>query len=183
MAKDMQNENQVVRHKRTLARKKKPIRLPINWFDAVIIALILVIGALAISGTQLASLFGIGESSESCTIEYMVLFADVGQDLALAIGEGATVYGTDAAGSKGKVIADPEVKAHSVLVCAEGVGQMKDKPGAVDIIVTIRAEAEYIKKQGYTIGDTAVRVGDNLSLRFPNYTGVGSCINIERVSN
>ena len=68
MAKDMQNENQVVRHKRTLARKKKPIRLPINWFDAVIIALILVIGALAISGTQLASLFGIGESSESCTI-------------------------------------------------------------------------------------------------------------------
>jgi hypothetical protein len=60
---------------------------------------------------------------------------------------------------------------------------MKDKPGAVDIIVTIRAEAEYIKKQGYTIGDTAVRVGDNLSLRFPNYTGVGSCINIERVSN
>jgi hypothetical protein len=35
----------------------------------------------------------------------------------------------------------------------------------------------------YRLGDTAVRVGDNLSLRFPNYTGVGSCINIERVSN
>ncbi|MBQ8719235.1 MAG: DUF4330 family protein [Clostridia bacterium] len=183
MAKDMQNENQATFRKGTVARKKKTVRLPINWFDAVIIVLIVVVAVLAISGTQLASLFGIGEDTESCTVEYMVMFSDVDQDLALAIGENAAVYGTSSAGTMGTVIADPEVKAHSVLVYADGMGQMKEKPGAVDIIVTVRAEAQYQKGQGYTVGDTVVRVGDNLSLRFPNYTGVGSCINIERVSN
>ena len=183
MAKDIQNEKQPAFRKGTVARKKKAVRLPINWFDAVIIVLILVVGALAISGTQLATLFGIGETTESCTVEYMVMFADVDQDLALAISEGAAVYGSSSAGSMGKVIADPEIKAHSVLVYADGEGQLKEKPGSVDIIVTIRAQAEYQKGQGYIVGDAVVRVGDNLSLRFPNYTGVGCCINIERVSN
>ena len=183
MAKDMQHETQPAFRKGTVVRKKKTVQLSINWFDMVVIVLLVAIAALAISGTQLASLFGIGETTEKCTVEYMVVFADVDQDLALAISDSASVYGTSSAGSMGKVIADPEIKAHNVLVYSDGSGALKEKPGAVDIIVTIRAQAEYQKGVGYTIGDTVVRVGDHLSLRFPNYTGVGSCINIERVSN
>jgi hypothetical protein len=183
MAKDIQKEKQGALRGGPIARKKKVAQLSVNWFDALVIVLILAVAALVVSGTQLASLFGIGDDAEKCTVEYMVMFADVDQDLALAIGDGASVYGTSGAGSMGKVIADPELKAHYVLVYADGTGSMKEKPGAVDIIVTIRAQAEYRAGHGYTVGDTAVRVGDNLSLRFPNYTGVGSCINIERVSN
>ena len=183
MAKEIQNEKQGTLRKGAIARKKKATQLSVNWFDAVVIVLILVVVALVVSGTQLASLFGIGADTEKCTVEYMVMFADVDQDLALSISDSASVYGTSSAGSMGKVIADPELKAHKVLVYADGTGSLKEKPGAVDIIVTIRAQAEYREGHGYTVGDTVVRVGDNLSLRFPNYTGVGSCINIERVSN
>lgn len=184
MAKEMQPEATAVSRKSGVARKKKKaIRLPINWFDIVVILLIVAVAALVLGGTQLRDLFGIGAQEERCTVEYMVTFSDVDQDLALSVREGDAVYGSTASSFMGEVITDPEVQAHRVVSYTHGTAQMKEKPGAVDVTVTVRAEAIYQEGVGYTIGDTTVRVGDTLSLRFPGYVGVGSCINISRSSD
>ena len=183
MAKDKQNQNSP-RVRGTLSRKKRAkVALPINLFDVVIVLLIVVAVVLAINGTQLAQLFGLGEQVQSCTVEYMIMFSDVDQDLALEISEGAAVYGNETGEIMGEVVATPEVQSHRDLSYADGVAQMKEKPGAVDIIVTVRASAEYTEGEGYTVGESKLRVGDRLSLRFPGYTGVGDCINLERASD
>ncbi|MBQ7337792.1 MAG: DUF4330 domain-containing protein [Clostridia bacterium] len=187
MAKDMQNEKPSAPQKsagrKAAGRKKKSVRMPINLFDVAVIVVLVVVAVIALGSTQLATLFGIGERAEPCTVEYMVMFADVDQDLALAVSDGSAVYGNSTGASMGEVITSPEVQAHRVVTYADGTSQMKDKPGSVDVIVTVRASAQYTEGVGYTVGDTVVRVGDNLSLRFPGYTGVGSCINISRTSD
>ena len=184
MANDMQAQNKPQAAKGPAARKKKNgVRLPINWFDIFVIAVVALLVVLALGSTQLASLLGFGNTAQDCTVEYMVMFSDVDEGLALSISNGATVYHAASGTAMGQVITDPEVQSHRVVTYAEGMAQMKDKPGAVDIIVTVRTAAEYTENEGYSIGGTAVRVGDNLSLRFPGYTGVGHCINISRGSD
>lgn len=150
----------------------------INLFDIVVIVLVVVIIAVVMGGTQLRSLFRLSPDSTACTVEYMVMFADVDEDLAYAVVNGNAVYHTDTKAAMGTVSADPEVQSHRLVVYADGETQMKDKPGAVDVIITIRASAEYVEGVGYTIGGTPLRVGGTVSLRFPGYRGVGSCINI-----
>jgi hypothetical protein len=184
MTKDVQNQNKPSPEKGVPGRKKKKaIRLPINLFDIVVVSVIVLVAILAITGTQLKGLFGIGEKSQSCTVEYMVMFSDVDQELALAISEGAHVYRNETGAQMGLVISDPEVQAHRVVTYVDGSAQMKDKPGSVDITVTVRAEAQYVEGVGYTVGDVVLRMGDTVALRFPGYTGVGSCINISREAN
>lgn len=151
-----------------------------NWFDLVVIAVLIVAGIAVFGNTQLMALLGFGSSAESCTVEYMVMFSDVDEQLALSIGDGNAVYAASSGLSMGTVMADPEVQTHRVVAYVDGSAQMKDKPGTVDIIVTIRAAAEYTEGEGFDVGGVMVRVGDNLSLRFPMYTGVGHCINVSR---
>lgn len=183
MAKETKKQN-TPSPRGTLGTKKRVwSSLPINLFDIVVVVLIVVVVVVAINGTQLARLFGLGEQVEDCTVEYMVRFSDVDQDLALAISEGAQVYGNGTGTVMGAVVSPPEVQPHRDLSYTGGVAQMKEKPGAVDIIVTVRASAEYTDGEGYVVGDSAVRVGQRLSLRFPGYTGVGDCINLERSSD
>ncbi len=184
MAKEVQRENTPAPQKSAVGRKKKKaLRLPVNFFDAAVIVLIVVAIVIALGSTQLGKLFGIGSSGESCTVEYMVMFADVDQDLALAVSRGNAVYGNETAALMGEVITDPEVQAYRLVTYANGETQMREKPGAVNVIVTVRAQAVYTEGVGYTVGDTVVRVGDTLALRFPGYTGVGSCINVSRTSD
>jgi hypothetical protein len=184
MANDMQAQNKPQTSKSSAAlKKKKGVRLPINWFDVFVIAVVVLLVVLALGSTQLVSLLGLGNTAQSYTVEYMVMFSDVDEDLALSISNGAAVYHAASGTAMGQVIADPEVQSHRVLTYADGMAQMKDKPGAVDMIVTVRTVVEYTENEGYSIGGTAVRVGDNLSLRFPGYTGVGHCINISRGSD
>ena len=183
MSKNMQTENKVVPPKSAVVRKKRTSKLPINWFDMVMIVVIIVAAVLAFGNTQLASLLGFGQTTEVCTVEYMVLFSDVDQSLALAVSENVAVYSNATGAVMGIVTEDPEVSVHNILSYADGSAKMKEKPGSVDVIVTVRANAEYVAGEGYSVGDVFVRVGDNLSLRFPDYTGVGSCINIVKVSD
>lgn len=183
MAKDHQNQNTASVRGTLGAKKRTGASLPINLFDIVVVIVVAVAIIIAINGTQLAQLLGIGAQTEHCTVEYMIMFSDVDQDLALAISEGAQVYGNDTSTGMGTVISAPEVQNHRDLSYVDGVAQMKEKPGSVDITVTVRASAEYIEGEGYTVGDSIIRVGGNLSLRFPGYTGVGSCINLERTSD
>jgi hypothetical protein len=79
----------------------------------------------------------------------------------------------------GTVSADPEVQTHNEVMYANGQAQMQSKPGSVDVIITIRTEAEYVEGEGYTVGASVIRVGNSISLRFPRYSGVGSCIHIK----
>ena len=183
MAKEIQHGTAPVVQKRTTGRKKKTGRLPVNLFDVAAILAVVAVIALAISGTQLSRVFGFGTAGEDCTVEYMIMFADVDQDLALSVSEGNTVHGGAGTAYMGEVITSPEVQPHRVVGYADGTAQMKEKPGAVNVIVTVRADAVYTEGEGYRVGDTTVRVGDTLSLRFPGYTGVGSCINISRTSD
>jgi hypothetical protein len=183
MAKEIQQEATPAVQKRAAGRKKKPGHLPVNLFDVAAILVVVALIALAISGTQLSNVFGFDTVGEDCTVEYMIMFADVDQDLALSVSEGNTVYGGAGTAYMGEVITSPEVQPYRVVAYADGAAQMKEKPGAVNVIVTVRAEATYTEGEGYRVGETAVRVGDTLSLRFPGYTGVGSCINISRTSD
>ncbi len=183
MARDNQNQNASSVHGTLGGKKRARVSLPVNLFDIVVVALIVVAIVVALNGTQLARLFGLGEQVHDCTVEYMIMFSDVDQELALAIGEGSQVYGNDTGAGMGTVISDPEIQPHRDLSYVDGVAQMKEKPGAVDIIVTVRASAEYTEGEGYVVGDSTVRVGQRLSLRFPGYTGVGDCINLDRSSD
>lgn len=167
--------------------KSKPRRRParhtgerraINAFDIVVVVLLVAVIAVVMSGTQLRTLFRLEPDSTPCTVEYMVMFSDVDEDFAYRVANGDGVYHTVSKSAMGTVCADPEVQAHRVVIYANGEAAMQDKPGSVDVVITVRASAEYIKGEGYVVGTTPLRVGSNLSLRFPGYSGVGSCINI-----
>ena len=155
----------------------------INIFDIVVIVLLVAAIVIATSSTQLRELFRLAPESTECTVEYMIMFSDVDEDFAYAVANGNAVYHAQTKASMGMVTADPEVQAHRIPVYADGEAQMKDKPGAVDVIVTVRASAEYIEGVGYTVGTTTLRVGSSISLRFPGYSGVGQCIHVGEEAN
>ena len=168
--------------RRSAARHAGERRM-INAFDLIVVVLLAAAIALLLSGTQLQTLFRTESGSTPCTVEYMVMFSDVDEDFAYAVANGNTAYHTSSKAAMGTVYAEPEVQAHRVVIYADGEAQMQDKPGSVDVIITIRAAAEYTEGVGYTVGTTTLRVGSSVSLRFPNYSGVGSCINISKLAD
>ena len=51
-------------------------------------------------------------------------------------------------------------------------------PDKYNVKVTISASANFYEGKGYTVNSTRIAVGEKLSLKFPEFAGVGYCVNV-----
>lgn len=58
-------------------------------------------------------------------------------------------------------------------------GALVEYPDKYNIVITVAATADYAVGKGYSVNSTDIRVGEQLSLNFPNFTCVGYCIGIK----
>ena len=117
-----------------------------------------------------------GRSSE---IAFSIEFKGVDSAFITNIKVGDTVY------DAGKNFVLGEVKsvenyASTVLVYDKesGVGVMKEMGDLKNVIVTVRASAAYTDHEGYAINGERIAVGCPYSIRFPQFSGEGYCIEV-----
>ena len=170
---------------RTSVRRKRGALGRLNLFDAIVIVLVLLAVVLLAVGVRVSDLFG--DDTQKSTVTYTLTLSDVDQAYADAIKEGDEIYDVDSGKLLGKVTAAPTVKPHAEIAVQSsengvGIAAETPVPGRVDITVTVRAEADYRKGQGYSVNSRFIRVGATYSVRFPDFLGSARCTSFDSAS-
>ena len=60
----------------------------------------------------------------------------------------------------------------------DNIGTLSEYPNRYNVIVTISASADYVEGEGYSVNHCRIAVGEEMSLRFPDYAGNAFCIGL-----
>ena len=176
-----EKENLSVSEKRPYSRTTMSKGSKYGKFNVVDFFLLLMILAI-IAAVVVYVVPGISEkltTGRSSEIVFSVEFKGVDSAFVANIKVGDTVY------DAGKDFVLGEVKsvenyASTVLVYDEesGAGVMKEVGDLKNVIVTVRASAVYTDNEGYAINGERIAVGCPYSIRFPQFSGEGYCIDV-----
>ncbi len=149
-----------------------------NIIDAIII--IVVAGIIAGVAFFLLRDKPTEEAKETVSIEYVVKFSKVRNELKDKISKDDTVVDSVAKYHIGKVVAVNAVDAvfANGNNIHDGTVVAGTYPGYSDVSATITAEAEIIGGRYVISGGYNISVGSRVDVRTPNYNGTGYCVSI-----
>ncbi len=166
-----------VKVKRTSKLKRSTKRV-INVVDILIILVVVgVVGALVAGISFRDVIFG-SQENESKTVEYVVLFSGIDENLADTIKMGDKVYSEDGSVYLGQISSEVEVDDHYVVGYKDGAPTMKPYPGKVNLTVTVKVSADYSEGDGYSVDGNRIALGKSYLMRFSGLLAEGECINI-----
>ncbi len=158
---------------------------PLNFFDLLIIFLILLVVALFFLGVRLSDIFGGAEEpvGRDCEITYNLTLYNVDAQFAEVIQAENALYDATTGVLLGEVVGQVIQTPHKELAANSGLMgsefDYNEVPGRVDLTVSIKASAAtYTEGRGYAVSGRAIRVGATYALRFPGYTGEGVCVTL-----
>lgn len=163
-----------------MKKKKRKFNL-VDLFIVLIVAIIIFVLIYVISPwSHLEKLW----TSDEITFQYAVEIRGVDANFINLIKEGDTALNSVNKNSLGSISSIEEIKKNSVLdytVDENGVayGILTEYPDKYDITVHITATAKHEEGVGYTVNGCRVAVGEELFLRFPNFTCSGYCVAID----
>lgn len=176
-----EKENLSVSENKPYSRTTRSTGSKYGKFNVVDFFLLLIILAV-IAAAVIYVVPGISEKLTPGTeseIEFSIEFKGVDSAFLANINVGDTVY------DSGKNYVLGEVKtvenyAYTILVYNEesGVGEMREQADLKNVIVTVKATAVYTDAEGYSIGGERIAVGCSYSVRFPQFSGEGYCIEV-----
>ena len=177
----MNNNNiQPVNNGNAVTKKKRKF----NFIDFLILLLIVaLVGTLIYAFSPWSQLKRLWTANET-SIQYVVEIKGVDAEFITLIENGDSVINSVTKSSLGTVNKIDPPQQSSELYYAwneeklEYQGEMIVVPNKYDIIVYITATAEYKQDVGYTVNGTRIAVGEELSLRFPDFSHNGYCIAI-----
>ena len=152
-----------------------------NAVDLLLILLVLlIIGSLLLVFDPFSWISK--SDSEEVTLRYTVEIKNVSNDLKNNISSGDKVLNAATGYDMGTVVAI-ETQSSFEWVYNEGDDYMSKKymTDKSDLIVTVDVKAVYEKDMGYMVDAKQIAVGVLTNLRFPNFTGSGYCISIEKI--
>ncbi|MBO7342061.1 MAG: DUF4330 domain-containing protein [Clostridia bacterium] len=170
----------------TAEKKRRGLFLLMDVF--LLIGILGVIFLLLLAFTPF-SLFG--DDAEPRQIFYTVELSGVDQRFVSAFREGDTVVDADTGSAMGEIVQikirdyeaytdvptpeiDPEFGKHVV--------RKQTNENLKTVSVVIRVTADYTEGVGYHAEECRVAVGKEYQLRFPSYTGRGSCVALEHMA-
>lgn len=158
------------------AVKQKSYRF--NILDVLLILLAIGVVFVAVNIISPMSFIKKLQSDSSHTIEYTVEFVAVDEDFIDAIKENDNVMDSVSKNALGTVVAVDYNTHYSELKYDEEnhVGKLVDYTDKYNVTVTITADGSYISGEGYNINAHRIAVGEQMSLRFPNFVAEGYCI-------
>ena len=153
-----------------------------NFVDLLLVLLILVIaGALLIMFDPFS--LSSKDTTQEVTLRYTVEIKDVSNEMKNNVKSGEKVLNSTTDYDMGTVVAvEPQSSFEWEYNEGDDYMSKKYKTDKSDMIITIDVKAVYEEEMGYMIDGKHIAVGALLSLRFPNFTGSGYCISIERIS-
>ena len=184
----MNNSNNIPPQGTVVQKNKKG---KFNFVDlTLVIVTVLLVGVIIYLFSPI-SLIKNWISKETKNIRYEVEFTNVDKQFIENIKAGDTVIDSVSKSPLGTVAVDVDHNTkYSVLgavpVSTENqenttnkyTGVMIEYPDRYNVRVIIEAEAGFNEGKGYTINSTRIAVGEKLSLKFPNFVGVGYCVNV-----
>ena len=155
-------------------------RLRFNLVDALILLLVAAVGFAAVYLFVLKDR-GNGPTDETTTIEYVMEFQNLDDMYANSVPISADDTVLDAVSQ----VVVGKVKEDAVPVPYEKIGFDKEKmkdfaytvEGRTNLHVTVTATAK-VTDSAFTVGGITIRVGEQYSLVFPDFYGVGYCISL-----
>lgn len=123
-------------------------------------------------------------SEETTNIYYTVEFQGVNEEFLDKISENQSVVNAVSKNAIGTVTAVDYYSKYTELQLVEleegDVGILAEYPNRYNVTVTVYASAEYAEGTGYSVNGQRIAVGEKLSLRFPDFSGEGYCIGLNR---
>ena len=117
---------------------------------------------------------------EAVTIQYVVEIKGVDEEFVEMIKENNTVIDSVSKNELGTVVAIDQSAKYSELshtkIEDNYVGVLVDHPTKYNLIVTISANGEFENEVGYSVNTRRIAVGEQLNLKFPNFTCECYCI-------
>lgn len=161
--------------------KKKKRNGRFNLIDFILVVLILLVIAILIQVFSPLSLIKNLATNQTKEIQYTVEFLGIDKEHIERIQEEDVVINSVSKNNMGTVVAVDYSRKYTELQYSEsdGIGVLSEHPEKYNLVVTISATANYVRESGYSVNATRIAVGENLSLRFPNYTAQGYCIGLE----
>lgn len=165
-------------------KSKKANKRRFNFIDLLIVILVLAIVAVAIYAfspwSKLQELWSI----DNTNIQYVVEITGVDSNLLNKIKEGDKVIDSVTKNELGTVVdIDHNTKYSELSYIKQEDGSitpvLAEHPDKHNIIITISAEASHDSAKGYHVNSCRIAVGEQLFLRFPDYTCNGYCIGLD----
>ena len=179
----MSNNN--ISHNSVNAEKKKR---KFNFIDFLIVFLILSFVALLIYSFSPWSQIKKIWSTNEVVLDYTVEIRGVDEQFIDMIKAGDSAINSVTKSALGSVTAIGAIEKNAILdytVSEEDgtvQGILSESPDKYDITVHIRTTAEYEAGKGYTVNGCRIAVGEELYLRFPQYSCSGFCVALDRNS-
>ncbi len=153
-----------------------------NFIDAVLIIIILLVGAAVVNVFSPFSWLSNLRSDSTREIQYTVELSGVDGEYIDAIKENDTVVDSVSKYTLGTVKAVDYNTQYTVLEYDEvnQAGVLAAYPNKYNVLVTMTATASYKEGEGYSVNNYRIAVGEKLALRFPDFTGEGYCISISQ---
>ena len=167
--------------KTTQVRKTKKGRF--NVVDFFLLVIILAIVA-AVVLYFIPGAFKRLTATDETDITFTLEFKGVDEAFIANIKNGEAVYDSSKNYMLGSV-KSVENYAYTTLVYNEltGTAEMKEVPGLINIIVTVKAKAIYTDGEGYSVNGERIAVGCAYNISFPNFNGSAYCIELSGSSN
>ena len=160
--------------------KKKNGRF--NFVDFLLIVVLLLVIAVVIYMFAPFSKLRTWMNQEQKSIEYTIEIIGVEQEFINKIKENDIVVDSISKNTVGKVSAvDYNTRSTELQYVAgseDNIGTLSEYPNRYNVIVTISASADYVEGEGYSVNHCRIAVGEEMSLRFPDYAGNAFCIGL-----
>ena len=160
--------------------KKKNGRF--NLVDFLLIVVLLLVIAVVIYMFAPFSKLRTWMDQEQKPIEYTVEILGVEQEFIDKIKENDVVVDSVSKNTIGKVSAVDYNTRYTELQYVSGseenVGVLSEHPNRYNVIITISASADYVEEEGYSVNHCRIAVGEEMSLRFPDFACNGFCIGL-----
>ena len=163
--------------------KKRFLRF--NFVDFILIVIILLFVATLIYIFAPFSHIKELTSDKNLIVEYTVEVIGVDEEFINKIKENDIVINSVSKNNMGTVTAVDYNTKSSELQLQYNVeknsyeGILVEYPNKYNVIITITANAKYLEESGYYVNDCRIAVGENMSLRFPDYICEGYCIGLD----
>lgn len=124
-------------------------------------------------------------TEEKKNIYYTVEFQGVEEEFISKITENQTVVHSVSKNTMGTVTAVDYNTKYTELQFVENeegevAGVLAEHPNRYNVVVTIYSTSEYAEGVGYSVNGQRIAVGEQLSLRFPDYAAEGYCIGLSQ---
>ena len=122
-------------------------------------------------------------ATDETDITFTLEFKGVSEEFITNIKNGDSVYDAGKSYELGAVKSVENYAYTTLVYNEEGVAEMKDVPGLINLIVTVQAKAIYTDGEGYSVSGERIAIGHAYDISFPNLSGSAYCIEISALAN